>query len=151
MPCGDPCDSPLNLPRRLSCCDCINLTKVGCIPTCSSTGQQIPFPHLYICWRYQSSGAPDQLCRRCCAGDPSCGGPNTATSCTACCDNGVNVKSCKGDAGPPEKSDIWAHMRCGPKPDVADQSVCRRCCGDDCQPVIDSCQCCATIQQRFNF
>lgn len=145
-PCN-PCD---RLPKRLSCCDCINLIKVGCLPMCGVTGVMIPMPHLYICGRFQGKGGAGDLCRRCCGGEDGCG--DTSASDTSCCvTSGTLVKSCKRPGDPPEKDDIWCHMRCSTP--LNSSQICRRCCGDgECGDTSTSdCKCCQTIQQRMNF
>lgn len=150
-PC-EPCDrvSP-QLPKRLSCCDCVNLVRVGCLPVCALTGQMIPMPHLTVCERCVRipRGAGD-LCRRCCDGDEGCGDSTTAEA-SCCTTSGALVNSCKRPGEPPEKNDVWCHMRCT-RP-LNSSQICRRCCGDgDCGdfPTTD-CTCCQTIQQRMNF
>lgn len=142
----DPCERD-EIPKRLSCCDCIYLTKIGCIPHCGLRGHMVPLPNLFVCSSHTGSRRDNEICRRCCGDDPNCG----ITSGTSdCCSNGENVNSCK-TSGPPEKNDIWCHMRCSSK---HTSNICRRCCGDDVNCGLDaddSCKCCMTIQQRMNF
>lgn len=146
----DPCER--FLPRRLSCCDCANFTKLGCVPYCGLNGQIIPFPHLYICSSCQIVPQNDQLCRRCCA-DGNCGTGGSKTS--DCCCKGQAVNSCKGPGEPPEANDIWSHMRCSYNVTLSgSDQTCRRCCGDECGDTTtndSSCKCCMTIVQRMNF
>lgn len=146
-PC-EPCD---RLPKRLSCCDCINLIKVGCLPVCGLTGIMIPMPHLHICGRFQGTlrGSAD-LCRRCCGGEDGCGDTSSSSDPSCCTVSGAQVKNCKRPGDPPEKDDIWCHMRCSTP--LNSSQICRRCCEDgDCGPTTSDCKCCQTIQQRMNF
>lgn len=152
------CDPCHRLPKRLSCCDCMYLVKIGCLPTCAISGQMIPFPNLTVCGSCTLvNRGHGELCRRCCGDDDGCKTGVSDTGNSGCCNNGINVNSCKGPDEPPEKSQIWCHMRTGIlASDHHGTGLCRRCCmpdQDGCSGELPdtSCKSCRTIQQRMNF
>lgn len=141
----NPCET---LPRRRSCCDCIWLTKIGCIPHCGITRQMIPLPQFYVCGRWQGAQTT-ALCRRCCDGDGCSTDKDDppAFGSEDCCSQGQFQNSCQDPTATPAKNDIWCHMRCSCSP----SSLCRRCCDDgQCQPE-EPAKCCQSIHQRMNF